>query len=209
MAAIAAGLLTRILGMARSSSDLEQWLSRRAELSERSEIDAKIWQEFGETMAMLVTDLCGFTSGVVKHGIVHFLQLIHQSKNLLLPIAITHGGTLLKVEGDSLLLLFPNPVHAVAAAVAMQRAIATANTFLREEDRVLLSCGLGYGTVLRVGDSDVFGAEVNAAYVLGEDHANAYEILMTDAVRDAVPGLELVELEEIVTGPIKPWRLAY
>jgi hypothetical protein len=44
---------------------------------------------------------------------------------------------------------------------------------------VLLCIGLGYGDVLRIGDSDVFGAEVNAASKLGEDHARPYEIMVT------------------------------
>ena len=50
----------------------------------------------------------------------------------------------------------------------------------------MLCIGLGYGDMLRIGDADVFGAEVNAASKLGEDTAEAWEILVTGNVRDAM-----------------------
>lgn len=50
---------------------------------------------------------------------------------------------------------------------------------------MLLCVGIGYGRVLRIGDLDVFGAEVNAASKLGEDIAKANEVLVTQAARAA------------------------
>lgn len=55
-----------------------------------------------------------------------------------------------------------------------------------ENERLHLCIGLGYGEMLRVGDQDVFGYEVNAACRLGEDTADRGEILVTPAFRDAV-----------------------
>ena len=40
-----------------------------------------------------------------------------------------------------------------------------------------------YGEMLRIGDHDVFGAEVNAASKLGEDMAKAKQILVTENVK--------------------------
>ena len=62
---------------------------------------------------------------------------------------------------------------------------------------VLLCIGLGFGRVLRIGDADVFGAEVNAASKLGEDIAKAHEILVTKAVRDAATSIEDIDFEPI------------
>lgn len=58
----------------------------------------------------------------------------------------------------------------------------------QQKQMVLLCVGLGYGDVLRIGDSDVFGAEINAASKLGEDTAKAHEILVTGSVKKAANG---------------------
>lgn len=82
------------------------------------------------------------------------------------------------------------------------------NRDLPKEDAVLLCLGLGYGEVLRIGDADVFGAEVNAASKLGEDAAKAGEILMTDAFLGALevsPDVE--ELPKAPPGARRAWRL--
>ena len=81
-------------------------------------------------------------------------------------------------------MIFRNPDKAVQAAVAMQRQLLHYNTDKTDEEKVLLCVGLGYGPVLRIGDIDVFGHEVNSASKLGEDTAKAYEILVTPAVRE-------------------------
>lgn len=46
--------------------------------------------------------------------------------------------------------------------------------------------GIGCGRILRVGDHDVWGREVNAASRLGEDTARSGEILLTSAARAAL-----------------------
>jgi len=79
---------------------------------------------------------------------------------------------------------------------------------------VLLCVGLGCGEVLRIGDRDVFGAEVNAAAKLGEDTAKAHEILVTAAVRDAVAGAEpdgvtFEPIEVVPPGATKAFRTVY
>ncbi len=51
---------------------------------------------------------------------------------------------------------------------------------------------------------DVFGAEVNAASKLGEDTAKAWEILVTEAVKEAagnVPDMAFEEIDDIPPGP--------
>jgi class 3 adenylate cyclase len=55
--------------------------------------------------------------------------------------------------------------------------------------------------MLKIGDSDVFGAEVNAASKLGEDIARAREILVTQAVYDGCSDREGLEFEKIAKAP--------
>jgi len=78
------------------------------------------------------------------------------------------------------------------------------------EEQILLCVGLGYGKVLRIGDQDVFGAEVNAASKLGEDTAEAWEILVTDNVKskaDVIPGLLFEELKDAPPGADRAYKI--
>lgn len=145
----------------------------------RADIEKRIWDLFGENWAVMWTDLAGFSRQVEAFGIVHFLQTIHTSHRLFLPLIEGHDGLLLKVEGDSLLVLFKQPEQALQAAIAMQRCLLQHNQGLANEEQVLLCVGLGYGPLLKIGDADAFGEELNAASKLGEDTAQAGEILVT------------------------------
>lgn len=149
-------------------------------------IDRRIWDLFGEDWAVMFTDLSGFSRQVERFGILHFLQVIHEHKKLLLPIVEGHDGLLMKQEGDSFLILFRRPDGALACARQLQRACSLYNERRPPEEQILLCVGIGFGRVLRIGDTDVWGKEVNAASKLGEDTAKATEILVTEAVREAV-----------------------
>ena len=175
-------------------------------------IDRRIWDLFGEDWAVLFTDLSGFSRRVAEFGIIHFLQIIHEQKRLLLPIVDRHDGILVKVEADSFLLLFRSAARAVSCAVEMQRATIAVNQRRRPEEQILLCAGIGYGRILRIGDSDVFGEEVNAASKLGEDTAKAGEILLTDGAREAAGELSGISYgaTELTTGRGGPvFRVGY
>ena len=149
-------------------------------------LDARIWDLFGEERAVMFTDLSGFSRQVAAFGIIHFLQVIHEQRKLLLPIVEAHDGVLVKEEADSFLLLFRRAGTALDCALEMQRACRRLNERRPPEEQVLLCLGIGFGRVLRVGDEDVFGAEVNAASKLGEDLARPYEVLVTESARAAM-----------------------
>jgi class 3 adenylate cyclase len=74
--------------------------------SDTTSIDQRIWDLFGDTWAVMFTDLSGFSRQVARFGIIHFLQVIHEQKRLLLPIVSDHDGILIKIEADSFLILF-------------------------------------------------------------------------------------------------------
>lgn len=175
-------------------------------------IDARIWELFGEEWAVVATDLAGFSRQVTEFGIIHFLQIIHEHKKLLTPIIQEHDGFLVKAEADSLLLLFKRPENALACSIAMQHACLEHSARRVPQEKVLLCVGIGWGSVLRVGENDVFGAEVNAASKLGEDTARAGEILVTSAVRDVIGGSRPdLGFEPIaaVAGCAHPFRVVY
>jgi adenylate cyclase len=177
-------------------------------------IDERIWDLFGETWCIMFTDLSGFSRGVEKFGIIHFLQTIHESERLLIPVIDEHDGILLKVEGDSFLVIFKKVTKAINAAMKMQRLLKKYNMDKSDEEKVLLCVGLGFGHVLKIGDSDVYGAEVNAASKLGEDTANAWEILVTEIVKEMLEkeqheDISFEKLDEIPPGAKGAYRLLY
>ena len=179
--------------------------------ADRPSIDRRIWDLFGEDWAVMFTDLAGFSRRVAEFGIVHFMQVILEQKRLLLPIVADHDGILVKVEADSFLIIFRRAALALDCALAMQAACARYNKGRVPEEQVLLCLGIGYGRMLRIGDSDVYGQEVNAASKLGEDTAKAGEILVTDAVKASVqdhPGVTFSQIEA-VSGSDVNWKIEY
>ena len=74
----------------------------------------------------------------------------------------------------------------------------------------MLCVGIGHGRVLKIGDSDVFGHEVNLASKLGEDTAKGHEILVTRAFRDAIGEAASWEEHRIAhAGEDICWRAKY
>ncbi|RMF45052.1 MAG: adenylate/guanylate cyclase domain-containing protein [Anaerolineae bacterium] len=194
---------------------LERLIQKRmAPGADKDAVDAHIWDLFGETWAVMFTDLSGFSRRVAEFGIIHFLQIIYESQRVFVPCLDEYGGILLKVEADSMLVIFRKVRRAVECAIAMQHAAKAYNEGRPEEEQLLLCLGLGYGAMLRVGDHDVFGAEVNAASKLGEDTARAWEILVTQNVKDIVdreeiPGVDFEPLEYVPPGADAAYRMLY
>ncbi|MCA9718636.1 MAG: adenylate/guanylate cyclase domain-containing protein [Myxococcales bacterium] len=145
--------------------------------AERRAFDDSIWSARGVDASILVTDLSGFTRLTRRHGIIHFLAVFRRCQNICLPLITGHGGFTLKQDADDLIALFPDPSSAVAAALGMIKAAHELNTTLDEDDRVGLCIGVEHGRMLRL-DDDAFGDPVNVAFKLGEDIAEAGEVLI-------------------------------
>jgi class 3 adenylate cyclase len=179
----------------------------------RSLLDSRdedaVWDAYGETWCIMATDLSGFSRGVAERGIVHYLRIIHESERLLLPVIERHGGKLLKVEGDSLFAIFARANEALHAAIEMQRAARRFNDDKPAPEHVLLGIGLGYGRVLRIAEAEVYGNEVNSACILGETFAKAYEILVTQSVRDETDEFTFESFEQVPPGARAAYRVLY
>jgi len=177
-----------------------------------AEIDARVWDLFGERWAIMFTDLSGFSRRVAEFGILHFLQIIHEQRKILLPIVERHDGLLIKEEGDSLLILFRRVERALDCGLAMQRACGLVNERRKPEEQILLCLGIGWGDILRIADQDAWGREVNTASKLGEDTAKAGEILLSAAAHEALVARTDVRFEGIGTtslGPEQNFRVLY
>src|SRR5262245_52105854 len=115
-------------GLKVSESRLWRLIEERTQAgADVDAIDRRIWDLFGEDWAVMFTDLSGFSRQVERFGIIHFLQIIHEHKKLLLPIVESHDGLLVKQEGDSFLILFRQADRALACARQMQHACVRYN----------------------------------------------------------------------------------
>lgn len=185
-----------------SQDRLEKLIEERLKNgADKKSIDARIWDLFGENWAVMFTDLSGFSRRVAEFGIIHFLQIIYESQKLLVPCIDKHDGILLKMEGDSMLIIFRKSIKALECAIEMQRILKQYNESKDAAEAILLCVGIGRGNMIRIGDSDVFGAQVNAASKLGEDTAKAKEILVTDAVVEDAKENSLYQFEQIAEIP--------
>ncbi len=161
---------------------LGRLLALRNEHPERLvEIDREIHDSFAETHAVMVLDMCGFSRLTARHGIIHFLAMIHRLHGVVLPIIDAHGGTLVKTEADNVFAVFPDVAPAVATAIEIQKRLDAANVFLPDDWDLHASLGIGYGELLMIGADDMYGNEMNIASKLGEDIAGSGEVFLSDA----------------------------
>lgn len=164
----------------KTRSELNKLLQQRNEYPDRAaEIDAEIRETFGEMRAIMVMDMSGFSRLTIKHGIIHFLAMIHRMNQITMPTVDEHDGAIIKFEADNAFAIFQDVEPAADAAVDIIKRLEAANTMLPEELDMHGKFGIGYGEVLIVQDEDLYGAEVNLASKLGEDLAERNEILLT------------------------------
>lgn len=190
--------------MGKSSDELSRLIEERLKPGADVEgIDHRIETLFGERWCVVFTDMAGFSRRSARDGIVSFLVLIHQMDKICLPIVSQHAGLVLKKIADSHMLLFREPRAALRACVAMQRALHRHNDQASEQDQLFMGCGIGWGEVLKLGDDEVYGIEVNFAAKLGEDLSEPYQILLTPAAAGAVRGrVSGVDLRKVAGGKL-------
>lgn len=136
-------------------------------------------------VTVLFTDLTGSTALYERVGDLRAYDLVRKHFAVLRSIAAAQGGAIVKTIGDAVMASFAEPIHAMRAAILMNRAIAE----LREAD-LLLKIGLHTGPCIAVELNerlDYFGRTVNiAARVQGL--ARAGEVVCTADVFES-PGV--------------------
>jgi class 3 adenylate cyclase len=166
----------------RTRDKLRKLLQERNEYPERAdEVDVRIRETFGETLAVLVMDMSGFSRQTIRHGIIHFLAKIHRMQSIVVPTVEAGGGEVVKLEADNVYAVFDEVSQAVETALEINRRLDAANTMLPDELDMHGEFGIGYGEILVVEDEDIYGSEVNLASKLGEDLAERGEILLTES----------------------------
>ena len=135
----------------------------------------------------MILDMTGFARTTRSHGIVAFLLMIYRMKLLATPCVEAEDGLVVKCEADNLYCLFRDVDSAVRASQAIMGRLAGGTAELSDGRALYASIGIGYGRILNIDGSEIFGDEVNLASKLGEDIAQQGEILLTSAAHAHSP----------------------
>jgi class 3 adenylate cyclase len=125
------------------------------------------------------------------------LALLERLERIVRPQVEAHGGRILRREADNVFAVFPHPRDAVACMVQVFEELRAVNEALPQAEEMSVSAGIGFGTLLAIGDDDVYGEEMNLASKLGEDLARAEEVLLTPAAYSAVTDSDPFTFEEV------------
>ncbi len=165
--------------------------------SKRRGIETRLWKEFGAVKAVLVLDLSGFSLLTQKYGIVHYLSMVRRMQLISKPIIEGAGGEVVKFEADNCFAMFDEPLAAVRASIALNRAFNEINVYTADQFDIRVAIGIDYGDVLLIGGPDYFGAAVNTASKLGEDQARPGEILITERALAQIPSSANIQGESL------------
>jgi adenylate cyclase len=167
----------------------------------------QVWQSLSEAtgrghgdqqMAVLFTDLVGFSSWALKAGDGPALELLRAVGTSVEVAILSRRGRIVKRLGDGLMATFLTAPEAVEAALGARAAVGEINI---DGYRPRLRAGLHWGSPRRLG-GDYLGVDVNVAARVA-DAAKADQVLVSDVL---LAQLDAGEVAELRTGRAKRLR---
>src|SRR5271155_2339089 len=120
-----------------------------------------------------------------------WVKVLERHNRLIEKLVADHGGHVVKTQGDGFMIAFADTEQAVLCGIGIQRALLN-NAEQWADIRVRI--GIHIGPSVRRGD-DLFGRNVAmAARIAGQ--AGGGEILVSEAVREAIDGGPNIDLSE-------------
>ena len=166
----------------------------------------QLWQSLSEAsgrgkgeqdVALLFTDLVGFSSWALKAGDAAALDLLRDVGVVVERAIADEGGTIVKRLGDGVMAAFGRPQPAVEAALSAQAGLESIEV---AGHRPRMRAGVHYGRPRRLG-GDYLGVDANVAARVGEA-AKAGEVLVSDTA------VALLELDGLQLGRAKRLKAA-
>ena len=111
--------------------------------------------------AILNADVVGYTR-LMADDEVATLETLNACWGLMSGLIRKHRGRVVDMVGDNLLAEFPSAVDAVQCAVEIQQQLATINSKVTPDRRMLLRIGLNLGDLIVEGER-IVGDGVNIA----------------------------------------------
>lgn len=156
----------------------------------------QVWQAISESVgrgvgaeevAILFTDLVGFSSWALEVGDELALELLREVASVVEPVIEAHQGRIVKRLGDGHMAVFPDAQRAVDAALEAQHQLATVDV---DGHRALLRVGVHLGRPRKLG-ADYLGVDVNVAARVTEA-ARAGEVLVSGTALAALDTTTLI-----------------
>ncbi len=147
-----------------------------------------------ENLAIMFTDIKGFTSRTSKQSRAQMETLLDVHEKLVGPIFGKFRGKVVKTIGDAFLVTFKSPTDALLCGMQIQRALTAYNHELDDAEKIEVRVAVNSGEV-NVRKSDVFGEPVNIAARI-EGIAEAGDIYFTESVylamnKNEIPSAEI------------------
>jgi adenylate cyclase len=134
--------------------------------------------------AILAADAAGY-SRLMAHDERATVAALDQARAVFRLEIESRGGRVIDMAGDSVLAIFETASGALAAAVAIQEALAAASDAVPEERRMRFRLGIHLGDVMEKRDRTVYGDGVNIAARL-QALAEPGGIAVSEAVHGSV-----------------------
>lgn len=134
--------------------------------------------------AIVVADVVGYSRLMEMDEVATLAVLKERRATILQPVVRAHGGRIVKVMGDGVLVEFTSAVNALSGAIELQRRMADANAPLPEAQHIVLRIGINLGDVV-VDGSDLYGDCVNIAARL-QSLAEPGAIYVSASIHDQV-----------------------
>ena len=179
---------------------------RESLVHELSMAGLQLWQSVSEAagrgrgeipLAILFTDLVGFSKWALKAGDAVTLELLREVGSAQEAAVIAHGGRITKRLGDGLMATFVSAEAAVQAALDAQEAVTEIEL---DGYRPELRAGVHWGQPRKLG-GDYLGVDVNIAARVCEA-AKAGQVLVSD------PALACLRQDELAVGRRKRLKAA-
>jgi adenylate cyclase len=152
----------------------------------------QVWQSVSEAsgrgrgdleMALMFTDLVGFSEWALQAGDVAVLELLRGVGTEVEAVIAQHEGRIVKRLGDGLMATFLDPAEAVEAALAAQDALSEIEV---EGYSPRMRAGVHWGRPRKLG-GDFLGVDVNVAARVTAA-AKAGQVLVSDALLPKLDG---------------------
>ncbi len=146
----------------------------------------QMWQSLSEAtgrgrgdrpLALMFTDLVGFSSWALKAGDIATLELLREVGNAIEASIHARDGRIVKRLGDGLMATFLEPQPAVEAALDAHDALESVEV---DGYKPRMRAGIHWGRPRLLG-GDYLGVDVNIAARVG-DAAKAGEVVVSDPV---------------------------